>query len=115
MAQKQAKSKKKKKKKKTKIQFRNYIPKSAALKKYCVEPAKPVEFKDEFAALMKNATVLNHDLHDITPKKCNWDLKRDCAPQLDQLRYLTQLKIRSILGTYCVVSLRLSAFCFFRF
>ena len=32
----------------------------------------------------EKAKIINHDLHDITPKKNNWDLKRDCQPQLDQ-------------------------------
>merc|ERR1712154_75995 len=65
-------------------------------KKYCVAPAAFIEIKDEFTELIEKAKVLNHDIHDITPKKANWDLKRDCQPQLDQLKYLTQLAIRQI-------------------
>merc|ERR1719203_1659260 len=88
---------KKKKKKKPKIQFRNYIPKCPKLrKKYCVPPAQFIEIKDEFTELIEKAKVLNHDIHDIAPKKANWDLKRDCQPQLDKLKYLTQLAIRQI-------------------
>lgn len=91
--------KSKSKKKKPKIRFRNYIPKDAKLKKkYCVAPAAFIEIKDEFTELIEKAKVLNHDIHDITPKKANWDLKRDCQPQLDQLKYLTQLAIRQIVG-----------------
>eukprot|EP01083_Nonionella_stella_P217374 780491_1 len=87
----------KQKEKKLKIQFRNYIPKCPKLrKKYCVPPAKFIEIEDEFTELIEKAKVLNHDIHDITPKKINWDLKRDCQPQLDQLKYLTQLAIRKI-------------------
>ena len=69
-------------------------------KKYCVEPARFIEIKDEFTELIEKAKILNHDIHDITPKKANWDLKRDCQEQLDQLKYLTQLAIRKIVGMY---------------
>merc|ERR1719242_2104858 len=87
----------KSKKKRPKIRFRNYIPKDAKLKKkYCVAPAAFIEIKDEFTELIEKAKVLNHDIHDITPKKANWDLKRDCQPQLDELKYLTQLALRRI-------------------
>ncbi len=90
---------KQQKKKKPKIEFRNYIPKSEKLrKKYCVRPAAFIEIKDEFSELIEKAKILNHDIHDITPKKANWDLKRDCQPQLDKLKYLTQLAIRKIVG-----------------
>ena len=90
---------KKKKKKKPKIQFRNYIPKCEKLrKKYCVPPAKFIEIKDEFTELIEKAKVLNHDIHDIAPKKANWDLKRDCQEQLDELKYLTQLALRKMVG-----------------
>eukprot|EP00486_Rosalina_sp_Unknown_P011343 CAMPEP_0201588012 /NCGR_PEP_ID=MMETSP0190_2-20130828/150504_1 /ASSEMBLY_ACC=CAM_ASM_000263 /TAXON_ID=37353 /ORGANISM="Rosalina sp." /LENGTH=161 /DNA_ID=CAMNT_0048039339 /DNA_START=10 /DNA_END=492 /DNA_ORIENTATION=- len=85
------------KKKKPKIQFRNYIPKDQNLrKKYCVKPASFIEIKDEFTELIEKAKILNHDIHDITPKKANWDLKRDCQQQLDQLKYLTQIAIRKL-------------------
>merc|ERR1719464_381162 len=87
----------KKKNAKRKIQFRNYIPKDEKLrKKYCVEPAKPVVIEGQFTELIEKAKALNHDIHDIAPKKSNWDIKRDCQPQLDQLEYLTQLAIRKI-------------------
>eukprot|EP01083_Nonionella_stella_P006001 17359_1 len=88
---------KRQKKKKRKIRFRNYIPRCEKLKKkYCVPPASFIEIKDEFTELIEKAKILNHDIHDITPKKANWDLKRDCQAQLDQLKYLTQLAIRKI-------------------
>merc|ERR1719203_464688 len=88
---------KKKKKKKPKIQFRNYIPKCPKLrKKYCVPPAQFIEIKDEFTELIEKAKVLNHDIHDIAPKKANWDLKRDCQEQLDELKYLTKVALRKI-------------------
>ena len=90
--------------KRVKIQFRNYIPKDANLrKKYCVKPASFIEIKDEFTALIEKAKILNHDIHDITPKKANWDLKRDCQQQLDQLKYLTQIAIRKLVGM-CLLS-----------
>merc|ERR1712228_357878 len=80
-----------------KIQFRNYIPKCEKLrKKYCVPPAKFIEIKDEFTELIEKAKVLNHDIHDIAPKKENWDLKRDCQQQLDELKYLTKVALRKI-------------------
>ena len=88
-----------KKKKKPKIELRNYIPKDQKLrKKYCVTPASFIEIKDEFTELIEKAKILNHDIHDITPKKANWDLKRDCQSQLDQLKYLTQIAIRKLVG-----------------
>jgi len=80
-----------------KIQFRNYMPKCEELrKKYCVPPAKPIEIKGEFTELIEKCKVLNHDIHDITPKKANWDLKRDCQEQLDILTYRTKLALRKL-------------------
>ena len=88
-------------KKKPKIEFRNYIPTDENLrKKYCVKPASFIEIKDEFTELIEKAKILNHDIHDITPKKANWDLKRDVQQQLDQLKYLTQIAIRKLVGTF---------------
>ena len=91
-------------KKKPKIEFRNYIPMDENLrKKYCVKPASFIEIKDEFTELIEKAKILNHDIHDITPKKANWDLKRDVQKQLDQLKYLTQIAIRKLVGTLSVI------------
>ncbi|ETO26021.1 hypothetical protein RFI_11117 [Reticulomyxa filosa] len=91
------KSKTKKKKRHKRMQFRNYIPKDDQLKRYCVEPTQPIEFSQDFEELIQNSKILNHASHEITPKKANWDLKRDIQPQFDQLEYLTTLAIRKIL------------------
>merc|ERR550525_44332 len=92
------KSKKKKKKsKKVKLQFRNYIPRCKTLKKYMVDPAKPVNILQDFEDLITKAKQNEQDLSQIVPKKANWDLKRDVQPMLDKLKLLTQKAIRDSL------------------
>ena len=80
------------------IHFRNYKPKCDELQSCIIDGAKYEEMKDEFTELINRCKVLNHDVHDITPKKANWDLKRDVQPQLKQLEYLTQIAIRELIG-----------------
>ena len=119
MTQEKGKSKKSKKKKKKKkkisdvIHFRNYTPKCEELQSCIVEPAKYTEIKDEFSELIERCKVLNHDLHDITPKKATWDLKRDVEPQLNQLSYLTKVAIRKLVGMLRCVFVFVFCFSFY--
>merc|ERR1719436_220537 len=92
-----ASKKKKKKRKKVKLAFRNYIPRCTELKKYMIEPAKPVNIIGDFEELITQAKRNEQDLSQIVPKKANWDLKRDVQPQLDRLQLLTKKAIREIL------------------
>merc|ERR1712008_70419 len=89
--------KKKKKKKKVKLTFRNYIPRSAKLKKYIKAPAQPIDkFVGDFDELIKQANDPNVEF-DLTPKKIDWDLKRDVEKDLKKLATQTQQAIQHIL------------------
>jgi len=89
--------KKKKKRKKIKLVFRNYIPKSDKLKKYIKAPAQPINnFDGDFEELMKAAVDPNIEF-DLTPKKIDWDLKRDVEKDLKKLETQTMQAIQKIL------------------
>jgi len=91
------KKKKKKKRKKVKLVFRNYIPRAEKLKKCIKPPANPIDnFEAEFADLFKAADDPNVEF-DLTPKKIDWDLKRDVEKDLKSLERETQLAIQKIL------------------
>lgn len=72
------------------LRFRNYQPTSDSLQGLAVEkPSVPSveEQVDVGAVVHKDAT--QEPLLNLAPKRPNWDLKRDIAPQMKKLRTMT--------------------------
>ena len=74
--------------------FRNYLPSDPSLKKYRLPRPEVVDISKSVPEVdLKEVTELL-----ITPKKANWDLKRDIQSKLDKLENKTQRAILELLS-----------------
>ncbi|ESO06490.1 hypothetical protein HELRODRAFT_160665 [Helobdella robusta] len=74
--------------------FRSYQPTDEKLKEGVLEPAKPLEIKEQVKDQLIDAQQTNIveevDLLNLAPRKPDWDLKRDVAKKLEKLERRTQ-------------------------
>ncbi|KYQ92997.1 hypothetical protein DLAC_11634 [Tieghemostelium lacteum] len=79
------------------LKFRNYTPRETTLVKYKIENAKvpPIveEINNRLAVLEENQDIQIS----FTPKKINWDLKRDISVKLSKLEKKTERSIYQLL------------------
>ncbi|KAF8822798.1 cwf18 pre-mRna splicing factor protein, partial [Cardiosporidium cionae] len=84
------------------LRFRNYIPRDVSLQKFC-SPKPLVKELEEQIDLYIQQTLkdsINQDiLSQITPKRPNWDLKRDVEKKLQVLSNRTDRAILNLLRT----------------
>ncbi|KAF8819711.1 cwf18 pre-mRna splicing factor protein [Cardiosporidium cionae] len=82
------------------LRFRNYIPRDTSLRKFC-NPKPLVKELEEQIDLYTQQTLndsVNQDiLSQITPKRPNWDLKRDVEKKLQVLSNRTDRSILNLL------------------
>jgi len=78
------------------IKFRNYIPKDPSLKKLCLPRRNAILIEENIDKEMKavmEASAKEDALSRITPKRPNWDLKRDIDQKLNLLSHRTDKAI----------------------
>jgi hypothetical protein len=86
--------------KKVKIKFRNYNPMDKKLKNLRVKnPPRRDQgwLMAELKEILSCALKTQDTSVDIIPKKANWDLKRDIAPQMEILKQKTQRAILELM------------------
>ncbi|XP_033223816.1 coiled-coil domain-containing protein 12 [Belonocnema kinseyi] len=81
--------------------FRSYRPQDDSLKEKILEDAKPgdveAEIEDQLKAGATKAVIEELDLHNLAPRKPDWDLKRDVDKKLEKLEKRTQKAIAELI------------------
>jgi coiled-coil domain-containing protein 12 len=82
-----------------KLRFRSYTPKDPELRKLVMEAAKPFHMRNAVQQILSEfeADAKRHtESLNIAPKASNWDLKRELAPKLAELRLRTVAAIAEL-------------------
>ncbi|XP_051162082.1 coiled-coil domain-containing protein 12 [Leptopilina boulardi] len=81
--------------------FRSYRPQDESLKEKILDDAKPGDVESEVAEQLKAATtkavIEELDIHNLAPRKPDWDLKRDVDKKLEKLERRTQKAIAELI------------------